>query len=199
MKQRTQWRPGYVVMIVAVVVVVLVLSLSYRPAVTWFNAVNNFQSDPTASAVSSEAPILPVTSRAPVPENPGFPWWAFAVIMTVMLVTLFVWRSGYKNVLAAYSRQTATAAERRARSYTFNADVYHHLNAKKTARYLRSLAGSFARTALALRNTSKFLNRIESAGAQLDLPPVGESDTSVNLDAKEYQGMPPRLDSLLED
>ena len=195
MKQRVQWRPGYVAMVIALVTVVLVLFLSYRPAVNWFNAVNNAQPSP---APSDGPPTLPVTGGAPVPDTPGFPWWAFAVITATLFLTLFLWRAGYKNVLAASSHATASAAERRARSYAFNADVYHRLDEKKTARYLGALAGTFARTALALRGTSKALDRIETAGAKLDLPPVGDADAA-NIDAQDYQGMPPRLDSLSDE
>lgn len=195
MRWHSKWRPSYVAMAIVLVTVVLVLFLSYRPAVNWFNAVNNAQPSP---APSDTPPALPVTGRAPVPKNPGFPWWAFIVITATLFLTLFLWRAGYKNILATSSHASAAAAERRARSYTFNADVYQRLNEKKTARYLAGLAGSFARTALILRGTSKVLNRIETAGTKLDLPPVGDGNAAT-IDARDYQGMPPRLDSLIED
>lgn len=191
MERQNKWKPGYAAVAVAFVVPALVLILSYRPAVNWFNAANNLKS---SEADPGAAPTLPVTGLKPVPADPGFPWWAFAVIMTVMLATLFLWRAGYKNVLTASSHATAHAAARRARSYTFDADVHQHLDEEKSARRLRGLAGSFARTALALKGTSQVLNRIESVGVKLDFPPVGADESFA--DTEQYEGMPPRLDSL---
>lgn len=195
MERQSKWRPGYAAVAVACIVPALVLILSYRPAVKWFNAANNSQ---VSKATPDSTPTLPVTGLNSVSYDPGFPWWAFAVITTVMFTTLFLWRAGYKNVLAVSSRATAYAVERRARSYTFDADVREYLDEEKSSQRLRGLAGRFARAALALKGTSQVLNRIESAGTKLDLPPVNEGDTA-NLDAQEYRGMPPRLDSLTED
>ena len=194
MRRQNKWKPGYAATITAVVVPLFVLIFAYRPAVDWFAARNSNNDKPAPNAT----PTLPVTGLNTTHKDPGFPWWAFAVILTVLLMTLFLWSAGHKNILAASSRITANAAERRARSYTFDADVHQRLDEGKSAKRLRSLAGSFARTALALKGTSQVLDRIESVGTKLDLPPVGEESTA-NLDAQEYQGMPPRLDSLAEE
>lgn len=194
MERQGKWKPGYVTTVIAFVVPVLALVFSYRPAVDWFNALHNSK---TIEASPNSAPTLPVTGLEPVPDGPGFPWWAFVVIVTVMFMTLFLWLAGYKNILAISSRATANAAERRARSYTFDADVHQRLDEGKSAKRLRGLAGSFARTALALKGTSQVLDRIESAGAKLDLPPVGADESFAN--AEQCEGMPPRLDSLTEE
>lgn len=191
------WKPGYAAMATAIVVPLLALIFSYRPAVNWFNAVNNVKA---SEAAPDAPPTLPVTGLKPVPENPGFPWWAVVVITAAIFSVLFLWLSGYKNVLAVSSHATAHAAERRARSYTFDADIYQHLDEEKGARRLRGLAGRLGRTALALKGTSQFLNRLESAGTKLDLPPVGTDElSSGSIDTEQYQGMPPRLDSLHDD
>ncbi|MBR6459853.1 MAG: hypothetical protein IKS49_06855 [Actinomycetaceae bacterium] len=194
MQRHNKWRPGYAAVAVAFIVPALVLILAYRPAVNWFDARNNVKA---GEATPGARPTLPVTGMKPVPDDPGFPWWAFAVIVTVMLVTLFLWRAGYKNVLAASSHATAHAVARRARSYTFDAVVHQRLDEGESARRLRGLAGSFARTALVLKGTSQVFDRIESAGTKLDLPPLGADESFV--DTEQCEGMPPRLDSLADE
>ncbi|MGO1789825.1 MAG: class C sortase [Micrococcaceae bacterium] len=52
-------------------------------------------------------PIEDVTGAGQAPEIPGFPWWAVIYLGTILVVGIFVWRSGYSDARAA-ARVTAT-------------------------------------------------------------------------------------------
>lgn len=54
-------------------------------------------------------PIEDVAGAGQAPEIPGFPWWAVYFLTTVLVVGVFVWRSGYADARTA-ARVKARAA-----------------------------------------------------------------------------------------
>ena len=42
-------------------------------------------------------PIKDIEAAGAVPDIPGFPWWAVILPVSVLVVGLYVWRSGYPS------------------------------------------------------------------------------------------------------
>lgn len=51
-------------------------------------------------------PIEDIAAAMATPELPGFPWWAVLLGIVVLVITVVIWRSGYRPVVVASRRKT---------------------------------------------------------------------------------------------